>query len=245
MLGRLIEISVPAREMLASWNFYRRLGFVVADSADVWPHRYAVVTDGRLALGLHESDLSGPTLTYVHPELKTYFPRLQQIGLEPIAEHFRDDGLHHVELASPDGQHIRLIEARSFSPTTPSQGSLLGWFDQFMMLTQDRARAACFWERCGFIMMPEEKLPFEHVPLVSDTLNVGLHEHLRFGGSTLIFHVADIVETRELLERAGISPNSTLPPGLDHRFDLVLSAPEGTRLLLTSVDRTPPHDKPT
>ena len=51
---------VHAPDVPASLAFYESLGFVQARVGDAWSHPYAVVTDGRLFLGLHEHDSMRP-----------------------------------------------------------------------------------------------------------------------------------------------------------------------------------------
>jgi hypothetical protein len=82
MLGRFLEVSVAATDVPASLAFYESLGFVQATVGDAWSHPYAVVTDGRLHLGLHGTALESPTLTWVQPGLAAHAPLLQARGID-------------------------------------------------------------------------------------------------------------------------------------------------------------------
>lgn len=53
MLGRFLEISVRTPVIQQSLEFYQALGFEQALVSETWPYPYAVVTDGRLFIGLH------------------------------------------------------------------------------------------------------------------------------------------------------------------------------------------------
>jgi len=55
VLGRFLEFSLATPDIRASLDFYTGLGFSSADVGDAWPHPYAVVTDGRICLGLNKS----------------------------------------------------------------------------------------------------------------------------------------------------------------------------------------------
>ncbi len=68
-LGRFLEISLATADVAESLAFYEALGFVQASVGEAWPHPYAVVTDGRLCLGLHGLDFDGPLPTWVAPSL--------------------------------------------------------------------------------------------------------------------------------------------------------------------------------
>ena len=63
MLGRFLEYSVATPDVAASLEFYIKLGFSPAEVGEAWPHPYAVVTDGRIHLGLHQHPLPAPSLT--------------------------------------------------------------------------------------------------------------------------------------------------------------------------------------
>ena len=65
MLGRFLEVSVRSSDIPESLAFYESLGFVQAPVSDAWSHPYAVVTDGRLAIGLHAREFDAPSLTWV------------------------------------------------------------------------------------------------------------------------------------------------------------------------------------
>ena len=68
-LGRYLEFSVRTPDILSSLGFYKELGFSELEIGDVWSHKYAVVTDGVLCIGLHDREFDAPTITYVHHDL--------------------------------------------------------------------------------------------------------------------------------------------------------------------------------
>ena len=55
VLGRFLEFSLATPDIQASLEFYTKLGFSQAEVGEAWPHPYAVVTDGRICLGLHQA----------------------------------------------------------------------------------------------------------------------------------------------------------------------------------------------
>ena len=69
MLGRFLEFSVATPDIAASFDFYSRLGFAQVPAGDAWPHPYAVLTDGRIHIGLHATEPDTPQLTFVRPLL--------------------------------------------------------------------------------------------------------------------------------------------------------------------------------
>ena len=67
MIGRFLEISVHAPDVLASLAFYEELGFSQVTTGEAWPYPYAVVTDGRLGIGLHQHELQQSPLLSTKP----------------------------------------------------------------------------------------------------------------------------------------------------------------------------------
>jgi len=233
MLGRFLEISLPAPRILESWQFYQRLGFTTAIVGETWTHRYSVVTDGRIAIGLHdEAAVPAPQLSYVLPELARQLKAIEALGVEFDRRQLADDTFNEAVFTSPDGQQIRLLEARTFSPPDHPPLSRLGWFEEYALPVGNLDDARVYWERLGFVTAAEGEEPWPHLSLTSDTLDVGLYLTRELPGPTLVFSVEDGVELRERLTEAGVEPELRLPRGLDPDTHLLVVAPEGTRLLV-------------
>jgi catechol 2,3-dioxygenase-like lactoylglutathione lyase family enzyme len=81
VLGRFLEFSLPTSDIQASLDFYSRLGFSQAEVGDAWPHPYAVVTDGRITLGLHQEAIPAPSMTFIKPDLLKHLDSLEALGL--------------------------------------------------------------------------------------------------------------------------------------------------------------------
>ena len=60
MLGKFLELSVTARPIGESFEFYRSLGFAGVPTGDIVVYPYAVVHDGQFCVGLHERGSDGP-----------------------------------------------------------------------------------------------------------------------------------------------------------------------------------------
>jgi hypothetical protein len=82
LLGRFLEYSIPTPDIRASFDFYVKLGFSEAPAGETWTHPYAVVTDGRISIGLHRLEDAEPTLTFVKPDLLRHLPEFEGLGIE-------------------------------------------------------------------------------------------------------------------------------------------------------------------
>ena len=232
MLGRFLELSLATSRILDSWQFYQRLGFTEATAGEAWPHRYAVVTDGRVALGLHDAPLGGPLLTYVQPGLAGRLAALEAAGVRFQHRETGDDTFNEARFEAPDGQLVRLVEARTYSPPVQVAPTCIGWFEEFALPVADLGAARAYWEGLGFVTTAEDDAPWPHLSLTSDTLNIGLHLTRELARPTLVFSADDAGLLRERIAGLGIEPDCGLPRPLDPASHLLLVAPEGTRLLI-------------
>ncbi len=248
-LGQFLELAIPTDDIVASVQFYERLGFGQRLTGDAWPHRYGVLGDGRIHLGLHERTaqtaftLEDPTPCFVHPGLLRHVESLRHIGLEPHDTRFGDESLHHLWLRDPGGHALLLQEARSFSPPDGAAAdgdaagrthSLCGYFLQLSLPEPDFEAALEFWERAGFVGMPDEALPYAHRPLISDQLNLAFHAPRSGDTALLVFELSDedVDAVSARLRSLGVQPLARPPRALQRQGSLMLEAPEGTRLLL-------------
>lgn len=235
MLGRFLEISIHAPDVPASLSFYEALGFVQAPVGDGWTHPYAVVTDGRLHLGLHGHPIESPALTWVQPGLAAHAPRLRSLGIEFTVERLGEDSLNELGFLDPSGQRITLLEARTFSPPSlaPNHATQLGYFEEFGLPTTDLDRATQFWDALGFVAFDPVRAPFTKVVAAGRDLNVALCD-VDLRAPVLTFSDPAMAERIAILREQGHRFVERLPRGMDPRGTALLEAPEGSWLLLTT-----------
>ena len=238
MLGRFLEVTLHTPDIQESLRFYEKLGFVQATVGETWAHPYAVVTDGRLFLGLHGRDCPPIALTYVHPNLVQQVARLQAKGIEFNETHFDNESFHEASFADPHGLRINLLEARTFSPPAidANHVSTCGYFTELGIPVRDFLIGREFWESVGFVGMDAEMEPFAHLSLTSDYFNIGLYKSRAFRQPVLAFEDSDMAERLARLREKKFPLSDEMPDSLDAKSNAVLIAPEGTRLLLLSAD---------
>jgi catechol 2,3-dioxygenase-like lactoylglutathione lyase family enzyme len=237
VLGRFLEVSLATPDIQASLDFYVKLGFSQAEVGDAWPHPYAVVTDGRIHLGLHQADIPAPSMTFVKPDLLKQLDALESLGVEFEFRRLGNDVFNEVGWFDPSGQLIRLIEARTFSPSKRrvTDTSHCGYFLEMALPTPDREGAKVYWEQFGFVGIDEMDDRLPHISCTSDTVDLGLYEpaHLRRGA--LRFEVDDIGATLARLAQIDLFPTGETPSALKQLPAAVLVAPEGAQILLTEA----------
>jgi catechol 2,3-dioxygenase-like lactoylglutathione lyase family enzyme len=237
VLGRFLEFSLATPDIQASLEFYTRLGFSQAAVGEAWVHPYAVVTDGRICLGLHQEAIPAPSITFVKPGLLKYLNTLEELGLEFEFRRLGNDVFNEVGWFDPSGQLVRLIEARTFSPSKRLglDISQCGYFMEIALPAPSAEASKAYWERFGFVGIDEwdDRLP--HVSCTSDYIDLGLYDPAHLRRSTLRFEVDDVGGTLARLAEIGISPAGEIPPPLRHVPAAVLLAPEGTPILLAEA----------
>jgi catechol 2,3-dioxygenase-like lactoylglutathione lyase family enzyme len=233
VLGRFLEVSIAAPDVPASLAFYESLGFVPAPTGDARPWPYAVVTDGRLSLGLHAGSVTEPTLTWTHPGLASHVERLEALGIELEYQRLGPEELHELGFRDPAGQPVSIVEARTFSPPLSPPGCQLGYFEEFGIPTTDLERSARWWEALGFVAFEPVQRPFPRVSAATGGFNLGLYD-LDLRAPVLVYSDAAMPARVAALRERGHRFAARLPRGLDPRENALLEAPEGTWLLLTT-----------
>lgn len=238
MLGRFLEISLHTPDIQASLEFYESLGLRQADVSETWPYPYAVVTDGRLFLGLHGAHIRSPALTFVLPQLARSMEALRETGIHFDQERLGADVFNQAAFTDPAGICVSLIEARTFSPPPADAGiaTTCGYFTEFGIPVRDAAASRAFWEPLGFVAMDEESLPFPRTPVTSDLLNLGLYRTRTLRQPVLTFEDSDMRERLARLRERGFQLSDEMPDSLDDATNAIVEAPEGTRLLLMQSD---------
>jgi catechol 2,3-dioxygenase-like lactoylglutathione lyase family enzyme len=235
MLGRFLEFSLATTDIRASLDFYTSLGFSQAEVGEAWAHPYAVVTDGRICLGLHQH-ATPAALTFVRPGLLKYVDELERRGVEFEFRRLGNDVFNEAGWFDPSGQLVRLVEARTFSPSKrpATETSRCGYFLEIALPSPERESAKKYWEEFGFVGIDEADDRLPHITCTSDFIDLGLYLPADLRRATLRFEVDDVGGTLGPLAELGIVPNGELPPALRSVPAVALTAPEGTPILLTS-----------
>ena len=234
MLGRFLEYSLATPDIRASLDFYRRLGFSQASVGETLQYPYAVVTDGRICLGLHQTGLAAPALSFVKPGLLKHVSALETLGIDFETRRLGNEVFNEVAWFAPSGQLLRLIEARTFSPSTRAITDLsgCGYFLEVALPVANREDSKRYFERLGFVGIEENDAPLPHVTCTSDHIDLGLYEAAQLRRPTLRFEVDDVAVSLARLAQSGIEPNGEVPPSL-RQPAVALLAPEGTAILVT------------
>ena len=225
MLGDFLEVSLSTRDILASVEFYHKLGFSEAPTGDSWKHPYTVMTDGRLYIGLHRRDAPSPALSFVLPELTRRMGGFEALGIEFAVNNIELHHFNELGFLDPDGQMVTLLEARTYSPVHDAHlpPTLCGYFMEYRLPVRDRAASMRFWESLGLIVEPGEDSGYAQASWAG--INLGLSQAARRRGPELVFAHSALDEIEPLLELRGL----TIQNDAD---GLRLPTPEGITLLL-------------
>ena len=234
MIGQFHEISIRTDNIGESVAFYERLGFSHCVTNDTWSHPYGVLTDGVITLGLHQYKFPSPSITCVKYDIPAQLSVLESLGVEIAWRRLGDDVFNEFGFVDPAGQMVTLLEARTYSPSDRRRGdnSLLGDFAEFSIPATDFESMRVFWEKLGFIAHDEIEAPYVHMSITSDHVNIGAHRPRALDAPLLVFSAPDMPARLERLRQLDVAFSDELPRGLMRESNALLSAPEGTLLLL-------------
>jgi len=232
MIGEFLELALPSADPLESLAFWQRAGFVQANVGGARPHPYAVLTDGRIHIGIHQSELSAPALCFVCPELLKRVPALEAFGIEFEALNLDSLKFNEAVFRDPDDQAVHLLEARTFSRAIdPPERSTFGWFGEYRMPVADALASARYWERFGFLAAPHSRA--RHAQLLAATgINLGAHEDRRLRAPALTFYDDGLGARIERLLERGIAARKLTRASDGTLEQAELVSPEGLTIQL-------------
>ncbi len=194
MLGRFLEISVSCPDVLETLHAFNEIGFREIPVGDVWSHPYAVVSDGRLNIGLHRYEFESPSLTFVQQDLNQWIAGYRALGIELAFEKLSSESFNELGFVDPSGQMTAVLESRTFSPPPFEERdtSIFGHFDALEIPTDEPQVSREFWTKVG--LEEDGRLGTSQVAL-------------RFGQATsLVCHFeGDIMAVAEQAARRGIT----------------------------------------
>ncbi len=233
-LGRFLEISVQTTDILESLSFYKSLGFREAQINDIWPHKYAVVTDGLLSIGLHEREFRSPAITFVLKDIAKRARSMTDHGTEFNVIRLDEDVFNEIGLLDNDGHQVSMVEARTFNlDEEDDDDSACGTLFEISLPVKDAVRAALFWGPMAQVLEEHREEPTVHMRFDAGGIPVGLSESIGLEQASLCFRDPDTDKLPGLIERFGLDHKKF--PGYEGAR-CVLTAPEGTRLYVFDND---------
>ncbi len=232
--GRFLEFGVRTEDILDSLGFYKLLGFTELETGDVYDHKYAVVSDGDINIGLFDKEMASPQLTFVQPDLARHARSMADHGFDFRRMVLEEDLFNELELADRDRNTLRMIEARTFFPAAEEENlSLCGECFEVSLPVRDAMRGARFWAPLAPNVLELREEPTTHMRFDTGGVPFGLSESIALEAPSLSFRCIDRAPLTATLERAGIPVEQF--PGFEGAFARII-APEGTSLYLFDED---------
>ncbi len=233
-LGHFLEFSVRTPDIIESLHFYKTLGFSELDIGDVWTHKYTVVSDGELNIGLHDRAFDAPAITFVHPDLARHARSMTDHGFDFEFLKLDEDVFNELGFADRDGHMVTMVEARTFNASEEAeQDSFCGSWFELTLPVRDALRAAQFWAPIAPHLLEMREEPTTHMRFGADGVPLGLSESIAVKGPSLCFKCDDRHGLMGLLEQNNIPFEKF--PGFEGAF-VAIRAPEGTTLFAFEED---------
>jgi len=224
-IARFLEIITPTEDIQESLEFYARLGFTEVAVGDIRTHFYAVVSDGRTAIGLHGGGFGEPALSFVQPDLARHTRKLADQDANFAFRRLSQEEFNEVGVRSPDQHLLVFLEAATFSlaQCADVEPPIPGRITEISLRCANLMESMAFWEQAGCIT--DEEPEGKSVNLYAIGVNLGLRIDSQWHEPLLRFEPVDAGRVMKKLECLNITTQS-VPGGV------VVTAPEGTRLLI-------------
>lgn len=233
-IGRFLEFAVHTPNILDSLHFYKILGFTELESADVFQHKYAVVSDGELCIGMHSKEFTAPAVTFVQQNLAKHARSMTDHGYEFDFLRLDEDVFNELGLSDRDGNAITMVEARTFNMNEDAErDSLCGSWFELTLPVRDTVRAARFWAPIAPALLEMREEPTMHMRFDVTGVPLGLSESIALKAPSLCFRCDDRATLLSLLEQHGFEYEKF--PGFEGAF-VAIQAPEGTILYAFDED---------
>lgn len=233
-LGRFLEFSIRTPDIIESLSYYKLIGFTEREIGDVWSHKYAVVGDGLLNIGLHERVFDAPAVTFVHPDLAKHARSMTDHGFDFSFMRLDEDVFNELGLPDRDGHMVTMLEARTFSGSDEFEDdSILGTWFELSLPARDAVRSARFWAAVAPKVLRVREEPTTHMRFDAGGAALGLSESIALKAPSLCFRCHDKDALFAAIERHGL-PHEKFP-GYEGAF-VALRAPEGTMLYAFDED---------
>lgn len=233
-IGQFLELGVRTPDILESLRFYKLLGFTELESADIHTHKYAVVSDGELCIGLHDREFDAPAITFVKQDLATHARSMTDHGYDFDFLRLDDDVFNELGFKDRDGNAVMMVEARTFHMSEEAEkNSACGHWFELTLPVRETMRAAQFWAPIAPRLIDMREEPTTHMRFDITGAALGLSESIALQGPSLCFKCPDRDGLMELLEQHGIAHEKF--PGFEGAF-VAIHAPENTTLYAFDED---------
>ena len=233
-IGRFLELGVRCDDVLESLHFYKTLGFTELETGDIIAHKYAVISDGELNIGLHDNEFDSPSITFVQPDLAKHARSMTDHGYDFTRMRLDEDVFNELTFRDLDGHAVTMVEARTFHMSEDAENdSLCGAWFELTLPVRDTLRAARFWAPIAPTLLEMREEPTVHMRFDATGIALGLSESIALKTPSLCFRCPDRHGLMGLLEQRGIRHEKF--PGFEGAF-VAITAPEGTVLYAFDED---------
>jgi len=233
-LGRFLEFSVHTPDILDSLGYYKTLGFSELETGEVWTHKYAVVSDGVLCIGLHERVFDAPAITFVQQDLAQRARAMTDHGFDFTFMRLDEDVFNELGLPDRDGHMVTMLEARTFNRGDEfDDDSVCGTWFELSLPVRDAVRSARFWAAVAPNLLRMREDPTTHMRFDADGVALGLSESIALKAPSLCFRCSDKEALQALIAKYGLTHEKY--PGYEGAL-VALEAPEGTTLYVFDED---------
>jgi hypothetical protein len=233
-IGRFLEFSIHTPDIIESLSFYKLIGFAEREIGDVWTHKYGVVSDGILNIGLHDRVFDSPAITFVQHDLAKHARSMSDHGFDFSFMRLGEEVFNELGLPDRDGHMVTMLEARTFTGADELEDdSALGTWFELSLPVRNAVKSARFWAAVAPNLLRVREEPTTHMRFEAGGAPLGLSESIALEAPSLCFRCKDKEALMSTIERHGFEHEKF--PGFEGAFVAVV-APEGTKLYAYDED---------
>ena len=204
-LGRFLEFSVHTPNIIESLSWYKLIGFTEREIGDVWTHKYAVVSDGILNIGLHDRVFDAPAIAFVHHNLAKRARGMTDHGFDFSFMRLGEEVFNELGLTDRDGHGVTMLEARTFMGVDElDDDSVLGTWFELSLPVRNPVKSARLWAAVAPNLLRVREEPTTHMRFEAGGAPLGLSESIALEGPGLCFRCDDKAALMQPLERHGL-----------------------------------------
>ena len=245
-LGQYVEISLSVVDLGRSVAFYEKLGLRQVDG-ETQPYPWAVVSDGTLHLGLHQTPFSSPKLTYFASYTPDQLAALKTLGipLNDVQSMSQTTGMIDGEVVGHDfmvaadftayeGQPVSLVSKNIVADPDLDRHFFAADLDfgELSFRTADVEAAVDYWLKLGFECLDRKDKPYPSAIVSDGLIRLGLHQTNTFHKPTISYFAADMLHRLQRLRAANISFIVEHKDNKGQRVGAALKSPDGQPFFL-------------
>ncbi len=246
-LGNVACVYVTTSNLDSSVAFYEKLGFPKIAS-NTFPVPWAQVSDGSLLIMMRKDPEPYIGLTYYVNDIEKTVAQLEKDGIVFDKKPGAGDQIKRYYIKSPDGFNIMLannlggfqqptgvtmltMKQTDYNAADKYPNKQCGVFGEFCHIVKDINTSVAFWEKLGFTVKSQTKIPYPYAILSDGLMIIGLHQAHHFNYPAITYFGLNVAKRIQQLKDKGLQDFNEM----QGKNNVVLKTWEGQHFFIFSL----------